>query len=30
LAHMHQQGIRLVASGLLAKCFIEEIEHSGK
>jgi hypothetical protein len=26
LAHMHQQGIRLVASGLLAKCLIEEIE----
>ena len=29
LACMHEQGIRLVASGLLAKCVIEEIEHSG-
>ena len=28
LSHMHEQGIRLVASGLLAKCLIEEIEHS--
>jgi len=26
LAFMHEQGIGLVASGLLAKCFIEEIE----
>ena len=29
LACMHEQGIRLVATGLLAKCLIEEIEHSG-
>ena len=28
LAQMHEQGIRFVASGLLAKCLIEEIEHS--
>jgi len=25
LTHMHEQGIRLVASGLLARCLIEEI-----
>ena len=29
LTHMHEQGIRLVASGLLAKSLIEEIERSG-
>ena len=29
LTHMREQGIRLVASGLLAKYLIEEIEHSG-
>jgi anti-anti-sigma regulatory factor len=28
LTQMHEQGIRLVASGLLAKCLIEEIERS--
>ena len=28
LAYMHEQGIRLVASGLLATCLIEEIERS--
>jgi anti-anti-sigma regulatory factor len=28
LTHMHEQGIRLVASGLLAKSFVEEIESS--
>ena len=29
LAGMHEQGIRFVASGLLAKCLIEEIESWG-
>jgi anti-anti-sigma regulatory factor len=29
LKHMHEQGIRLVASGLLGKSLIEEIERSG-
>ena len=29
LMRMHEQGIRLVASGLLAKSLIEEIESSG-
>jgi anti-anti-sigma regulatory factor len=29
LTRMHEQGIRLVASGLLAKSLIEEIESSG-
>jgi anti-anti-sigma regulatory factor len=29
LTHMHEQGIRLVASGLLVKSLIEEIERSG-
>ena len=29
LAGMHEQGIRFVASGLLAKCLIEEIKSSG-
>ena len=29
LTHMHEQGIRLVASGLLARCLIEEIQRSG-
>jgi len=28
LTQMHDQGIRFVASGLLAKCLIEEIESS--
>jgi anti-anti-sigma regulatory factor len=28
LAHMHGQGIKLVASGLLARCLIEEIAGS--
>ena len=28
LAYMHEQGIRLVASGLFPTCLIEEIEHS--
>jgi anti-anti-sigma regulatory factor len=28
LTEMHEHGIRLVASGLLAKCLIEEIERS--
>ena len=28
LTHMHEQGIRFLASGLLAKCLIEEIECS--
>ena len=30
LMHMHEQGIRFAASGLLAKCLIEEIECSGR
>jgi len=30
LRHMREQGIRLVASGLLAKSLIEEIERSGE
>jgi anti-anti-sigma regulatory factor len=30
LRHMREHGIRLVASGLLAKSFIEEIESSGE
>ena len=29
LTHMHEQGIRFVASGLLARCLIEEIECVG-
>jgi anti-anti-sigma regulatory factor len=29
LTHMHEHGIRLVASGLLAKSIIKEIERSG-
>ena len=28
LRHMHEQGIRLVASGLLARSLVEEIERS--
>jgi anti-anti-sigma regulatory factor len=28
LAQMHEQGVRLLASGLLARCLIEEIKDS--